>query len=225
MLRGTLSLWILVTATASLFAAGCCQEQENKIKDLTSQRDEALAQNKALRDQMSSLSGDSDATKKLLESKDAELANKDAEIAGLKHRLSDKTAPAIGAGGAPNWEHGLFGDKVVVGTDILFDSGKDTLKASGKTRLDAIIKDIKTHYPSMVIRVYGHTDTDKIQKSPWDDNWELSANRALTVARYLRSPGGINAKLIEPVAMGEFHPEGADKAKNRRVEIYAVKAK
>jgi chemotaxis protein MotB len=195
-----------------------------KIKDLITQRDEALAQNKALRDQMSSLSGDSDATKKLLESKDAELANKDAEIAGLKHRLSDKTAPAIGAGGAPNWEHGLFGDKVVVGADILFDSGKDVLKAGGKTRLDTIVKDIKTHYPNMVIRVYGHTDTDRIQKSPWDDNWELSANRALTVARYLKQ-NGISPKLIEPVAMGEFHPEGADKAKNRRVEIYAVKAK
>ena len=224
MLRGKWSLWVAVTAVTAVLAGGCCQEQDNKIASLTRENTDLKAQRTGLQTQLTAAQeAERDATSRLT-AKDNELRDKDQTINGLLARLNQPaTRPPTGAEG---WEHGTFGDRVVVGSDVLFDSGKEVLKLGATAHLDKIVQDIKTHYPNMVIRVYGHTDTDKISKTrdKWDDNLDLSAARALTVTRYLTSKG-ISAKLIETVAMGEFHPEGADKSKNRRVEIYAVKAK
>ncbi|HPY77378.1 MAG TPA: OmpA family protein, partial [Anaerohalosphaeraceae bacterium] len=60
-------------------------------------------------------------------------------------------------------------------------------------------------------------------KDQWQDNWDLSAGRALTVLRYLTSKG-MPADQIRAVACGESRPvasnaSAAGKAKNRRVEI------
>jgi len=224
MLRGNWSLWVAATAVAALLAGGCCQEQDNKIKGLTLDNDNLKAQKVGL---MTQLTAAQDAQREAANRADGltrDLADRDQQINGLLARLNQPaTRPA--PPGAPGWEHGTFGDRVVIGGDVLFDSGKDTLKAGAAARLDQIVRDIKAHYPNMLIRVYGHTDKQPIKKSPWDDNLELSANRALTVTRFLISKG-IGAKLIESVAMGEFHPDSAtDMSKNRRVEIYAVKAK
>ena len=69
----------------------------------------------------------------------------------------------------------------------------------------------------------GHTDTDPIQKSGWKDNWQLSSERALSVARYLVSHG-VPEKQVRAVARGSTQPVASNstatgKAKNRRVEI------
>jgi chemotaxis protein MotB len=118
---------------------------------------------------------------------------------------------------------------VTVGADILFSSGKADLTSGGRAALDKIVGDLKSHYAGMTVRVYGHTDTEPIRKSKklWQDNLDLSANRAMAVARYLVSKG-ISAKNVEVVAMGENHPvadnaTAAGKAKNRRVEIVVLK--
>ena len=65
----------------------------------------------------------------------------------------------------------------------------------------------------------GHTDTDplKATKDKYKDNWELSAERALAVTRYLVSQG-VAAEALTAAGRGEFHPLES-KAKSRRVEI------
>jgi len=79
------------------------------------------------------------------------------------------------------------------------------------------------------IRIEGHTDNVPITGSlaqRYPTNWELSAARAINVARYLQKqavdPGGLSA-----IAFGEFRPvadngtpEGREK--NRRIEIVLV---
>jgi chemotaxis protein MotB len=106
---------------------------------------------------------------------------------------------------------------------ILFDSGKATLKSGTIKELDHIIAVLKEKYPGKDVDVVGHTDTDPIKKSPWKDNWELSAQRALSVARYM-TDHGVSDKLVEASGCGAFRPvasnsTAAGKAKNRRVEI------
>ncbi len=69
----------------------------------------------------------------------------------------------------------------------------------------------------------GHTDTDPIKKSGWKDNWELSAERALSVVRYLVKKGVPNSG-VRACGSGSARPIGpnssaAGKARNRRVEV------
>jgi len=106
---------------------------------------------------------------------------------------------------------------------ILFDSGKEILKTATSKELDHIYSVLREKYAGKPIDVVGHTDTDPIKKSKWKDNWELSAQRALTVARYLIKQG-IPEEEIRAVGCGESRPiasnsNSAGKAKNRRVEI------
>jgi len=101
---------------------------------------------------------------------------------------------------------------------VLFDSGQAVIKAESKTKLNRIAGIIKQRYADKEISVVGHTDTDPIKISGWKDNWELSAQRALSVTRYLLGQG-ISAAQLAAVGRGEYHPLTADKSDNRRVEI------
>ena len=106
---------------------------------------------------------------------------------------------------------------------VLFDSGKATLKKATSTELDHIRSVLQAKYSGKQIDVVGHTDSDPIKKSKWKDNWELSAQRALTVARYLIEHGIPNDN-IRAVGCGESRPIASNatdsgKKKNRRVEI------
>jgi len=106
---------------------------------------------------------------------------------------------------------------------ILFDSGKAELKKTTISELDHIRSVLRDKYAGRQIDVVGHTDSDPIKKSKWKDNWELSAQRALTVSRYLIQRG-ISGKEIRAVGCGESRPVASNtsasgKAKNRRVEI------
>ena len=106
---------------------------------------------------------------------------------------------------------------------ILFDSGKATLKKATSSELDHIHSVLRDKYSGKQIDVVGHTDTDPIKKSKWKDNWELSAQRALSVLRYLVKRG-IPEDKIQAVGCGQSQPIASNstasgKARNRRVEI------
>jgi chemotaxis protein MotB len=111
---------------------------------------------------------------------------------------------------------------------ILFDSGKADIKPGGLVVLGKVIEILKT-VTDKNIRIEGHTDNVQITGSlaqRYPTNWELSAARAINVARYLQKqaidPAGLSA-----IAFGEFRPvadnstlEGREK--NRRIEIVLV---
>jgi len=106
---------------------------------------------------------------------------------------------------------------------ILFDSGKAELKKATIAELDHIRSVLSEKYAGRQVDVVGHTDTDPIVKSKWKDNWELSAQRSLTVTRYLIKRG-MSEKEVRAIGCGESRPVApntstANKTKNRRVEI------
>ncbi len=108
---------------------------------------------------------------------------------------------------------------------ILFDSGKAEVKPEGLVVLGKVIEILKT-VNDKSIRIEGHTDNKPIvgtltQRYP--TNWELSAGRAINVARYLEKQG-IEAANLSAAAFGEFKPVAENvtpegRAKNRRIEI------
>ncbi len=115
---------------------------------------------------------------------------------------------------------------VTLENSLLFDSGKATLKQATSSELDHIRSVLRQGtYAGKPIDVVGHTDSDPIRKTKdkWSDNLELSAQRALSVARYLIQKG-IADEDIRAVGCGASRPVGSNasasgKAKNRRVEI------
>jgi len=106
---------------------------------------------------------------------------------------------------------------------ILFSPGKASLRKASVAELDHVRSVLRQRYQGRDIDVVGHTDSDPIRKSKWKDNWELSAERALTVLRYMTKQG-IKPERIRAVAAGASRPIASNatssgKAKNRRVEI------
>lgn len=111
---------------------------------------------------------------------------------------------------------------------ILFDSGKAEVKPEGLVVLQKVI-DILQNVKDKSIRIEGHTDNVQIGgvlAKKYPTNWELSAARAINVARYLQQQG-IDPANLAAIAYGEFKPVAANdspegKAKNRRIEIILV---
>lgn len=111
---------------------------------------------------------------------------------------------------------------------ILFDSGKAEVKEEGQIVLQkvvSILKDVK----DKAIRVEGHTDNVQIVGNlarKYPTNWELSAARAINVARTLQDQG-IDPGILSSVAYGEYRPVSENdtpegRRKNRRIEIILV---
>jgi chemotaxis protein MotB len=108
----------------------------------------------------------------------------------------------------------------VVDSALLFDSGSAELKLSGQVVLQTIVPALQT-IPNE-IKIEGHTDS--VGDSNF--NYELSADRANSVRRFLALQGGFD-KRLEIAGWGEEVPiadnsTSEGRARNRRVEITIV---
>lgn len=217
---------LLIMAAAMLTAGGCVNEKDEQIAALQLQYNDLSNQNKDLRTQLAQTKTREAELLAQVDGKDLQLAGKNEELDGLKVKLAAKPKPTVSDG---DWDVGRYADKISVGSDILFASGRATLTAGGKKALGAIVRDLNARYRGLPVRVYGYTDSDPIRRTKklWKDNLDLSANRSMAVTRYFVSKG-IKAESIETVAMGATHfvarnDTRANKAKNRRVEIVVIK--
>jgi chemotaxis protein MotB len=117
---------------------------------------------------------------------------------------------------------------VEVAEQLFFDSGRATLKESGKTLLKKLGEALKG-YDDKIIRVVGHTDNvpiGKTMQANFPTNWDLSAARATTVVRFLESSGVPPERLLAS-GRGEHSPVASNddaegRRKNRRIEITLI---
>ncbi|MFA5337245.1 MAG: OmpA family protein [Candidatus Omnitrophota bacterium] len=108
-------------------------------------------------------------------------------------------------------------------SEVLFDSGKASLKPESFSSLDKVAKILVDNVPGNNIGIEGHTDNEPIKRSKWKSNWELSAHRALSVLEYLEEKG-VNSERLSASGYGEYKPVASndtaqDRQLNRRVEI------
>jgi len=145
-----------------------------------------------------------------------EQENRDLSNQFDKTRVGKGNTGFTDAEGMTSYRRGS--DVVVdIAGDVLFDSGKCTLKASAKKTLDDVCHVIKTKYTGQTVRVEGYSDNDPIKKSPWKTNERLSGERAMAVEEYLVSKG-IGNDHIYYAGFGATHQK-ASKKESRRVEI------
>lgn len=220
-------VYVVVFAAVAGALAGC---QSNSPKE---ERDRLYAQNVEAQLTL-------DRTRAALEAAEADRANLSSEVTRLQGELdaahiARPAAPAAGAGVAPKPATPPSGFANIPGVDtiqtaksitiripgdVLFESGKISLRSGALKTLEQVAAVIKKDYATKTVRVEGHADVDPIKRSNWDDNLELSLQRSAAVFRYLQKQG-VNPVRMYASGFGDFHPRKT-KALSRRVEIVVI---
>ncbi len=120
--------------------------------------------------------------------------------------------------------------RIGISGSVLFSLNSDTLQAEGQALLKTLIGPLQVYLGDKdeLLMVSGFTDDLAIQKgnSRYADNWELSAQRALTVTRALVE-AGMPPSMVFAAAFGAEQPavpniDDASRSRNRRVEMAPV---
>ncbi|MCG8536072.1 MAG: OmpA family protein [Pseudomonadales bacterium] len=124
----------------------------------------------------------------------------------------------------------LNNGKIGISGSVLFALNSDELQPEGKALLTSLVAPLQVYLGEKdeILMVSGFTDDLPIQDNNlnYRDNWELSAQRALTVTRALIEEGMPPSRVFA-AAFGDQHPvasneDRAGRSKNRRVEMAPV---
>ena len=113
---------------------------------------------------------------------------------------------------------------------VLFPMNSDQLQPEGRELLSTLVTPLKSYLAARdeLLMVSGFTDNKSIRggNNQFEDNWELSAQRALTVTRTLIDEG-MPSSMVFAAAFGAEQPivpnvDDRSRAQNRRVEMAPV---
>jgi flagellar motor protein MotB len=121
----------------------------------------------------------------------------------------------------------LVEGRIGISGAVLFATGSDQLHADGRALLKSLAPPLRTYLAQRdeILMVSGFTDDRALKTTPHGpaDNWALSAQRALTVARTLMAeglpPDAVFAAAFGPQQPVASNEDAAGRALNRRVEI------
>lgn len=196
------------------FAASCASPQvikdyESEISALREERTALKAENQGLRGQL-------DQTQMALSNASSELD------AGRVQDANVPDLPKLGGG----LDVGMRGSDLVITipSSISFASGKAVLSKQAEGPLRQVAQLLVRDYPNAQYWIEGYTDSDRIKKSAFKSNRDLSMQRAMSVHRFLVEQAGLPDESCVVAGHGEYDPVASNetktgKAKNRRVEI------
>jgi chemotaxis protein MotB len=158
------------------------------------------------------------------------LADKVAELEALKKYQSDfYRSIKMALGDTTSVQED--GDRFIVPSDILFQTGSYRLSAEGKNQvrlLSHVIKGLEEKIPTnidWIIRIDGHTDKKPVVPGnrSYADNMQLSILRARAVMNELVRDG-VSPRRLVPSGFGDLHPielgtDASSMQKNRRIEL------
>ncbi len=116
---------------------------------------------------------------------------------------------------------------IYAGSNIAFESEETKLLEPTEIFLKNLSKILKKSSYKIIIE--GHTDDVPFQSKKFPSNWELSANRAGAVVRYLINTGNISPSRLIPSGYAGFKPRfpptPENRVKNQRIEIVILREK
>jgi flagellar motor protein MotB len=122
----------------------------------------------------------------------------------------------------------LNNGRIGISGQVLFAQNSDKLQPDGRQLLNSLVVPLRAYLASRdeMLMVSGFTDDKPIRNGPFADNWELSAQRALTVTRTLVEQG-MPSSMVFAAAFGSEQPvkpntDDTARAQNRRVEMAPV---
>ncbi len=109
---------------------------------------------------------------------------------------------------------------------MMFDSGSYVIKSDALPVLSKISK-IVNDYRDYDILIEGHTDNVPIKTEFLKDNWDLSAMRATSIARFMQDDLSVDPARITAGARSEYVPKASNdtaegREMNRRTEIIVL---
>ena len=155
---------------------------------------------------------------------EAEVQKRQAEE---QRRMTLESALAIPlASGRITLNNGRIG----ISGKLLFELNSDQLQPEGRQLLKSLVLPLRSYLKTReeILMVSGFTDDRSMRdgKRKFEDNWELSAQRALTVTRTLIEEG-MPSSMLFAAAFGQEQPltpnsDEKARAQNRRVEMAPV---
>ncbi len=144
--------------------------------------------------------------------KDAMNLEKIDELKGVKTRVTERGLIITLIGG------------------VIFESSSPEINEKSKITIQRIAQILKQKFPYNIIRVEGHTDSLPINSSIYPSNWELSASRAASIARYIIKIANFDKDRFVVVGYGDTRPVATNSTEagrkvNRRVEIVVLRSK
>ncbi|BBN88076.1 OmpA family protein [Azospira sp. I09] len=124
----------------------------------------------------------------------------------------------------------LNNGRIGISGSVLFSLNSDQLQPEGRQVLKSLAVPLAAYLGAReeMLMVSGFTDDMPVKGSnrQFDDNWELSAQRALTVTRALIDEG-VPSSAVFAAAFGSEQPvapnvDAKNRARNRRVEMAPV---
>ena len=124
----------------------------------------------------------------------------------------------------------LNNGRIGISGRVLFSLNSDQLQPDGRQLLKTLVSPLQAYLTARdeLLMISGFTDNRSIREgnSRFADNWELSAQRALTVTRTLIDEG-MPSSMVFAAAFGSEQPmtpnvDEAARAQNRRVEMAPV---
>jgi chemotaxis protein MotB len=106
--------------------------------------------------------------------------------------------------------------------EVLFASGSAELSPDGKNTLAQVAGVLKGD-PKRRLMVAGHTDSQPIADADYRSNWELSAERAVTVTEFLIA-AGLRPQNLSAAGFSQYDPIASNgsvegRKDNRRIEL------
>jgi flagellar motor protein MotB len=124
----------------------------------------------------------------------------------------------------------LNNGRIGISGKLLFELNSDQLEPEGRQLLKSLVPPLRSYLKTRdeLLMVSGFTDDRSMRegKRKFEDNWELSAQRALTVTRTLIEEG-MPSSMLFAAAFGQEQPltpnsDEKARAQNRRVEMAPV---
>lgn len=109
----------------------------------------------------------------------------------------------------------------------LFEPASALLTDAGREMLAEVAEGLRREHDGRLVRIEGHSDSTPIGASLLDrypSNWELSADRAAAVVRFLVDVEGLPERQVELAAFGSSRPiavesSAAGRSRNRRIRV------
>lgn len=252
--------WLLIGATllAGTGSLGCGYSEEEmqakirEIEGLKNQLSAEQAQNKKAKSELEEAIAQVEQLKRQLKAAGVDISNLNANLEQQARALEDYRRRAEQLEAIKKRFEALraklqaltkLGLKVTVRNnrmviqlpgDVLFDSGRETLKKDGKDILGKVAEVIRNDpgLASRSFQVAGHTDDVPLSASRFKDNWGLSVMRAREVLAFLIMPvdkngGGLSPTRWSAAGYGDTDPvkpndSPENRQANRRCELVVL---
>jgi chemotaxis protein MotB len=196
------------------------QADEERIGELTSERDSLQGQVRDLFSQAGQLEANLSEIQRLYDEARRQQEQQAARLAAFRATLEKFRAMIQSGRLRVRIDRGRM--IVEMASNVLFPSGSAELSEMGRQTLSELAAVLMT-IPDRQFQVAGHTDNVPIGSGRFDDNWELSTTRALSVVRFLQEVG-VQPTVLAAVGYGEYQPVAdnnseSGKEQNRRIEV------